>query len=100
MSILAPPAVRKSLPLTLRDLRDIAKLRESEAHRAALSRLADHLVTESSSEAAVLHAIVEAGIKAVTEEVEAKGYAQMAADLDAATRRAAARRRRPAWADE
>lgn len=94
------PSARKSLPLSERDLRDIAKLRGSMAHRAALSQLSAEVVTESTSEAAVLHAIVEAGIKAVTEQVEQEGYAQIAAEMTAADRQAVARRRRPAWADE
>lgn len=92
-------SVRKSLPLSERDLHDLAVLRGSHAHRVALSQLADVDVTEQSSEAAMLHAVLEAGIKAVERLVEDAGYAQIAA---AATedRQATARRRRPSWADE
>lgn len=93
-------ATRKSVPLTPRDLRDLSVLRGDAAHRSALSELASATVTEGSSEAFVLHAVWEAGVRAVRERVEEEGYAQMAADLDSAARKASARRRRPAWTDE
>ncbi|MGW6279404.1 hypothetical protein [Kribbella sp. NPDC055071] len=93
-------ATRKSLPLSDRDLRDLAVLRGSGAHRAALSRLAQVRVTESTSEAMVLQAVVEAGLKAVADLVEADGYARIAAEVTSEDRRAVARRRRPSWADE
>jgi len=92
-------ATRKSLPLSERDLRDLAVLRGSEAHRAALSRLAHVAVTESSSEAVMLQAVLEAGIKAVAQLVEAEGYARIA-EASSENRQAVARRRRPTWADE
>lgn len=47
----------------------------------------------------MLHAVLEAGIKAVAQLVEAEGYAQIAAEATE-DRLAAARRRRPTWADE
>lgn len=75
-------------------------MRGSVAHRTALSRLVDADVSEDSSEAALLHAVMEAGIKAVAQHVEAAGYAELAAGMDAANRRATARRRRPTWAHE
>jgi hypothetical protein len=88
------------MPLSERDLRDLAVLRGSEAHRAALSRLAQVDVTEASSEAVMLQAVLEAGIKAVEQLVEAEGYARIAAEASAENRQAVARRRRPSWADE
>ncbi|OBY30936.1 hypothetical protein [Mycolicibacter kumamotonensis] len=92
---------RKSLPLTPRDLRDLTAMRESPVHRAVLAELANTSLSETSSEAAVLHAIWEAGVQAVRERVEETGYAQMAADREpAAERKAVARRRRPPRADE
>ncbi len=93
-------ATRKSLPLSERNLRDLAVLRGSEAHRAALSQLAHVAVTESSSEAVMLQAVLEAGIKAVAQLVEAEGYARIAAEASSENRQAVARRRRPTWADE
>ena len=48
----------------------------------------------------MLHALVEAGLRAVTQEIEDRGYAEMAADYTAADRRRVARRRKPAWAEE
>src|SRR5437763_16564413 len=94
------PVTRKSLPLSERDLRDLAVLRGSEAHRRAWSQLANVIVTERSSEAATLQAVVEAGIRAVAQQVEAEGYARIAAEASAESRQAVARRRRPSWADE
>ncbi len=91
---------RKSLPLSERDLRDLSVLRRSPSHRAALADLAGSSISETSSEAAVLHAVWEAGVKAVLERVEEAGYEEMAAERDVATRKAVARRRRPGWADE
>ncbi|MGH3357709.1 MAG: hypothetical protein ACRDO7_02820 [Nocardioidaceae bacterium] len=38
--------------------------------------------------------------RAVEKQVEAAGYDQIAGELDTERRRAAARRRRPSWADE
>jgi hypothetical protein len=91
---------RKSLPLTSRDLKDLRRLRHSTTHQAALSDLAGELVTDTSSDAAVLHAVWEAGLKAVRERVEDEGYREMAKDGDIGIGRAAARRRRPTWADD
>lgn len=91
---------RKSLPLSPRDLRDLQTLRGSAPHRAALSDLAGAQLDEGSSEAAVLHAVWAAGMRALIDRVEDEGYVEMAADLDRASRQAAARRRRPTWADE
>lgn len=54
------------------------------------------------SEAALLHAVWEAGVRTIRGHLEAAAYAEMAAspDLTAAEHQAAARRRRPAWAEE
>lgn len=86
--------------MSARDIKDLNTLRGSRVHRAALASLSDEIVTESSSEAAVLHAVMEAGMKAVRERVEAEGYAQIAREAAEYDRRAVARRRRPSWADE
>jgi hypothetical protein len=91
---------RKSLPITSRDGNDLRTLRGSATHRVALSDLAGEVVTDASSDAAVLHAVWEAGIRAVRERVEDEGYTEMAKGRDVHTGRAAARRRRPAWADD
>jgi hypothetical protein len=100
METLRRPATRKSLPLSARDLEDLDKLRGSEAHRAALSHLVDTEVSRDTSEASLLHAVLEAGMRAVQQQVEEEGYAEIAADMNAAARQASARRRRPSWADE
>lgn len=100
MPDLEKATVRKSLPLTERDLRDLETLRSSEAHRAALATLVSSDILKTRSEAALLRAVLEAGLRAVEHQVEADGYAQMAADLDAAAMKRSARRRRPSWADE
>src|SRR5881227_809207 len=94
------PVTRKSLPLSERDLHDLAVLRGSEAHRRALSQLVHVVVTERSSEAVTLQAVLEAGLKAVAQQVEAEGYARIAAEASRENRQTVARRRRPSWADE
>lgn len=99
MEIVERPA-RKSLPLSARDLSDLSVLRHSPAHRGALADLAGIRLSETSSEATVLHAIWEAGVQAVRERVEDAGYAEMAAERDPAAGKAVARRRPPTWADE
>ena len=93
-------AARKSLPLTERDQLALSILRSSPTHLAILGELAGTAVSETSSEASVLHAVWEVGIQTVREQVEAAGYAQMAADREASKGRAIARRRRPTWAHE
>lgn len=91
---------RKSLPLSERDLRELATLRNSPSHQAALDALAGSNIKDASSEAAVLHAVWEAGLNAVLERVEEQGYQQMAAERDLGARKAVSRRRQPLWADE
>ena len=98
-----PTRARKSLPLTERDLDDLARLRQETPERAALSRISGvdviH-VTESS----LLHMIFVAGLHAIREKAEDEAYATAAADRlasgEADELRRTARRRRPAWADE
>jgi hypothetical protein len=93
-------SARKSLPLSAQDLADLERLRRSASHRDALSLLVDVEIAANASEASLLHAVLEAGLRAVREQVEAQGYAQMAGEIDASPRRSSARRRRPTWADE
>ena len=97
------PVRRSSLPLTERDLADLDKLRVPGPGRAALARavpgaLPDGEITES----ALLHAVFEAGLRAVNETAEELSYAADAAAYEAedTERRRIARRRRPPWADE
>lgn len=99
----APVARRPSLPLTEQDDRDLAQIREAPSYRRALAQLSGTELPESgTSEAALLHAVFEAGVKAVQRAAEEAGYAAVAEQqaADAAERRASARRRRPSWADE
>lgn len=100
MATLDRSAVRKSLPLSDRDIREIEMLRGSGERRAALSHLVSGNLAENSSEATVLHAVFEAGLRAVTQEIESRGYAELAEDYTLADRKRVARRRKPAWADE
>lgn len=102
---LAEPAkVRKSLPLTERDLADIARLRERTPEREALSEMAGVVVAESVAEAALLRMIFEAGLRAIREKAEERAYASAAEDRlasgEADETRRIARRRRPAWTGE
>ena len=78
-------------------------LRASDDHRAALERLSGAVLGGGSiSEAALLHAVFEAGLKAVGEAAEAAGYAELAAQRadGSADARRLARRRIPDWAGE
>jgi hypothetical protein len=95
---------RKSLPVTEKDLADIARLREETPEREALCELSGIVVGESIAEAALLRMIFEAGLRAIREKAEELAYASAAEDRlssgDADENRRIARRRRPAWADE
>jgi TfoX/Sxy family transcriptional regulator of competence genes len=91
---------RKSLPLSERDLEDLRTLRGSPDQRAALAEVTGTEIGEKASDAFLLHAVWEAGIKAIRDQLEDRAYAEMAAQQDVASRRASARRRQPSWADE
>lgn len=99
-----PVKARKSLPLTERDLADIARLRGETPERQALAELTGAVVGESVAEAALLHMIFEAGLRAIRERAEERAYASAAADRvasgEAAEIRRIARRRPPAWSGE
>lgn len=99
-----PAKARKSLPLTERDLADLERLRAQTPERDALSDLAGVVVAEGVTEAALLHMIFTAGLRAIREKAEELAYASAAADRlasgEAQETRRIARRRRPAWADE
>ena len=92
---------RASLPLTERDVADIAKLRGSRVELAALESLVN-VDLSNSSEAQVLHAVLEAGLRAVREQADEQGYAALAEEQRATRqlRQAVARRRRRQWSDE
>ncbi len=101
---------RPSLPLTEQDEHDLALIRTSPGQFRALvaqSKLADLVgeggyVISDLTESAIIHAVFEAGLRAVRGDAEATAYAELAQqrDNDASERRATARRRTPAWADE
>jgi hypothetical protein len=99
-----PAKTRKSLPLTEKDLADVARLRQETPEREALSEMAGIVVVEGVAEAALLHMIFEAGLRAIRERAEERAYASAAGDRlasgDTDEARRIARRRRPAWADE
>jgi len=98
-----PAKARKSLPLTERDLADLQRLRGQTPERDALADLSG-VAVESVTEAALLHMIFAAGLRAIREKAEERAYASAAADRlasgEADENRRIARRRRPAWADE
>jgi hypothetical protein len=99
-----PAKTRKSLPLSERDLADIARLRAEAPEREALSEIVGIVVVESVAEAALLRMIFEAGLRAIREKAEELAYASAAEDRhgsgDADEARRIARRRRPSWAGE
>lgn len=93
---------RKALPMTERDLADLAMLRSEESpQRRALRELSGGEL--GMSEAAVLHALIEVGLRAVKEAARDEGYAALAASRtpeDVAELRALRERRRARTADE
>src|SRR5215475_10573411 len=98
-----PVRVRKSLPLTDRDLAELERLRAPGPQRAVLSELAGIRV-ETVTEAALLNIIFAAGLRAIREQAEERAYASAATERlasgEAAEIRRTDRRRRPSWADE
>jgi hypothetical protein len=84
---------RASLPLSPRDVADLARLRESPS---AIARL--NLPDGEVSEAALLHAVLVAGLQAIEEALQERAYAELAdqyrGTAEGAERRAA--RRAPA----
>jgi ectoine hydroxylase-related dioxygenase (phytanoyl-CoA dioxygenase family) len=99
-----PAKTSKSLPLTEKDLADIARLREEIPQREALSEMVGFVVVESVAEAALLRMIFEAGLRAIHEKAEERAYASAAEDRlargEADETRRIARRRRPDWANQ
>jgi hypothetical protein len=93
---------RPNLPLTEADEADLAHIRRSPASRAALRRYLGNVNPASATEAAFLHALLQAGMDAVQRDAADAGYAELALQQqhDARQRRQDARRRRPSWADE
>jgi hypothetical protein len=97
------PAERRTpLPLTTRDLEDLAKLRDPGPEREALAELATSLPPGDLSEAFLVHAVFVIGLQAVRKAAEERSYAEAAFERHAAAEadRVAARRRRPSWGDE
>lgn len=93
---------RKSVPLTQRDLDDIAKLRSDDAARAQLGAIARVATPDpTSSDAALLHAVLIAGLQAVRDRIDEASYEAEAADTEWwAEHRRITRRRRPSWAED
>ena len=102
---MSEPIVRRpNLPLTKQDEADLSLLRNSPTHLRALAHLSAGTMTAEAdvTESMLLHALFEAGLRAVQATAEEEGYAQLAADYrtDADERRAMSRRRPPSWAHE
>lgn len=96
------PVVRRpSLPLTEEDDAALRRMRSSAPSLKALQALTG-VDAATATEAALLQAILRSGLRAIADEVERAGYAELADDYrrESEGRRASARRRRPAWAQE
>lgn len=95
---------RPSLPLTEQDEHELELIRASPSYRSALANLSGEVgdAAVDLSEAALLHAVFEAGLDAVRLAAQEVGYSALAVERseDAEARRPSARRRRPSWADE
>jgi hypothetical protein len=79
--LLSEVVTRKTVPLSQHDLDGIAWLRGDEAARSELGAMARTTVSASASEAALLHAVLVAGFKAVQDRIDADSYAAEAADI-------------------
>ena len=99
-AIRSGPAVGPASP---GDLAEVERLRGPTPERDALFDLAG-IAVESVSEAALLHMIFSAGLRAIREKAQEHAYAAAAAERlatgEAEENHMAERRRRPAWADE
>ena len=100
-----PVRRRAPVPLTASDDERLQLLRESAAMRTALRRLSDDPIdgeAASPTEAALLHAVLEAGWRALGLDLQEAGYAALGRERQASAdeRRAVARRREPAWSKE
>lgn len=89
-----PAKIRKSLPLTEKDLADVARLRQETPEREALSELVGIVVVESVAEAALLRMIFEAGLAysgevmtgwASCDDMETVYYDEVRTDMGAVT---------------
>jgi len=96
-----PVVRRRPLPLTEEDDAALRRMRSSAASLKALQALTG-VDAATATEAALLQAILRSGLRAIADEVERAGYAELADDYrrESEGRRASARRRRPAWAQE
>ncbi len=75
-----PVTRRPTLPLTSRDEADLARLRSAGPARTALAGLTSLGADGELTEAMLLHAVFEAGLRAVREAEEAAGYAAAVAE--------------------
>lgn len=95
---------RATVPLTADDLAHLEALRSQPELRVALGELCDAPVDAdvSPTEAALLHALLSAGWRALQNEMARDGYQVMAAERQEPTalRQDQARRRPPVWANE
>lgn len=99
--IAAPIVRRTNLSLTASDEASLEELRDSEWHMRALVELSGSDADGDVTESVFLHAIFVAGLAAVRERAESRGYELLAADTEhRSSARAIARRRAPSWASE
>ena len=94
---------RPSLPLTAADEDGLADIRQSPELLTNLRSIAGvEIDLRSATESALLQAIFRAGLNSVREAAVQSGYAELGAQMQAAStqRRETARRRQPTWVDE
>ncbi|MPZ60227.1 MAG: hypothetical protein GEU93_02790 [Propionibacteriales bacterium] len=70
---------RKSVPISRDDAADVERLRRFALYREAAKAVAGVELSENSSEAEVLHALITAGRHALHEQVMVTGYGALAA---------------------
>jgi len=81
-------AKRASISLSARDLEDLARIVSSDSAARVLD------VAPDASEASVLHRVFELGLKQAFEQLDERGYRELAADSERAAYTQAAKARR------
>jgi hypothetical protein len=76
---MSPAKVRKSVPVTAEDQRDVELLREDTVYQDAYLAVTGHELPSRPSEAEALHALVKLGRSVLAEHVLRSGYAALAA---------------------
>ena len=93
MDISQAEAINDSLKSTALHLEDLALLNQGDIFHRVMRNLDPHELSQKTSDASVLQALLFAGIHTVEERSQFVGYREMAAQLNCTARKKVARRR-------